>query len=158
VTLAGALVMRLARRDDLPKIVALYADDILGAARETPPTAAGELAPSYWAAFAAIDGDANNQLVVAELDGEVVGSCQLTFIWQLSHGGARVMQIEGVRVSATRRGAGLGARMLTWAIERARQSGCRVVQLTSNMRRTDARRFYERLGFVASHVGMKLSL
>ncbi len=153
-----ALVLRRARREDLAAIVALYADDFMGATRETPPTPAGELAPPYLTAFAHIEGDADNELIVAELEGQVVGSCQLTFIWQLSHGGARVMQIEAVRIDARRRGLGLGARMLEWAIERARVGGCRVVQLTSNAKRVDARRFYERLGFVASHVGMKLTL
>lgn len=153
-----ALVMRAARREDLAAIVALYADDILGAARETLPAPGAEPAASYVTAFAAIDGDANNRLVVAELDGVVVGSCQLTFIWQLSHGGARVMQLEAVRVVAARRGQRLGQRMLKWAIDCARQEGCHSVQLTSNVRRTDARRFYERLGFFASHVGMKLEL
>jgi GNAT superfamily N-acetyltransferase len=150
--------MRAARREDLAAIVVLYADDILGAARETLPAPGGELPAAYVTAFAAIDGDANNRLIVAELDGVVVGSCQLTLIWQLSHGGARVMQVEAVRVAAARRGQRLGEHMLNWAIDCARREGCRVVQLTSNARRTDARRFYERLGFVASHVGMKLAL
>jgi GNAT superfamily N-acetyltransferase len=155
---AAALVMRRARREDLAAIVALYADDFMGATRETPPSATGELAPHYVTAFAHLEGDENNQLIVAELDGQIVGSCQLTFIWQLSHGGARVMQIEAVRIDARLRGQRLGARMLEWAIERARVGGCRVVQLTSNTKRVEARRFYERLGFVASHVGMKLQL
>jgi GNAT superfamily N-acetyltransferase len=137
-TEAGSpLQMRYARREDLAAIVALYADDILGAARETlpaPGVADGALAPGYLAAFAAIDGDANNRLVVAELDGELVGSCQLTFIWQLSHGGSRVMQLEAVRVASARRGQRLGERMLRWAIDCAKQEGCRVVQLASNTR------------------------
>ncbi|HWE29770.1 MAG TPA: GNAT family N-acetyltransferase [Polyangia bacterium] len=155
---ADALVMRRARRADLARIVALYADDIMGAARETLASAGGALAPGYLTAFAHIDGDANNELIVAELDGEVVGSCQLTFIWHLSHGGSRVMQIEAVRIDAARRGRKLGARMIEWAIGRARAAECRVVQLTSNVKRVDARRFYERLGFVASHAGFKLTL
>lgn len=145
--------LRRARRQDVAAIVALYADDALGAARETP----AEL-DSYYAAFDAIVGDANQELVVAELDGEVVGTFQITFIRQLSHRGGKVAQIESVRVAPTRRGRGLGGEMMRWAIERARVAGCIRVQLTSNRERADAHRFYERLGFRRSHEGFKLYL
>jgi GNAT superfamily N-acetyltransferase len=152
---AGALVFRRARREDVPALVALYADDMLGAAREAT---SGPLPPSYFEAFAAIDGDANQELVVVERDGALVGTCQLTWLWHLSHGGSRVLQVEAVRIARALRGGGLGAQLMQWVIARGRAAGCRHVQLTSDQRRVDAHRFYERLGFVASHVGMKYKL
>jgi GNAT superfamily N-acetyltransferase len=146
---------RRARAGNLPAIVALLADDGLGAAREDaslPP------APSYRDAFAAIDADPNQLLAVAEEAGVVVGTLQLSFIPGLSHKGAWRGQIEGVRVASSRRGTGLGQRMLEWAVETCRARGCRMVQLTTDKSRTDAHRFYARLGFVASHEGFKLKL
>jgi GNAT superfamily N-acetyltransferase len=145
--------LRRARRQDLPAIVALYADDKLGAARETP---AG--LDAYYVAFDEIVGDPNQELIVGELDGAVVGTFQLTFIRQLSHGGGKIAQIEAVRIAAPLRGRGLGGEMMRWAIERARAAGCVRVQLTSNKERTDAHRFYEELGFRRSHEGFKLYL
>ncbi|HEY1588009.1 MAG TPA: GNAT family N-acetyltransferase [Polyangia bacterium] len=149
----GAMNIRRARRDDVPAIVALYADDMLGAARETP-----HALDVYYAAFDALDGDRNHELVVGELDGRIVATLQLTFIQHLSHRGGKVAQVEAVRVAASLRGGGLGAALMRWAVERARAAGCVRMQLTSNKERTDAHRFYERLGFSRSHEGFKLYL
>lgn len=149
------LRIRLAQDADLPAIVALLADDVLGAAREDPRL---PLAPGYRAAFAAIAADPNQMLVVAEADGAVVGTLQITFIPGLSYRGAWVGQIEGVRVAAARRGQGLGRQLIRWAIATCRARGCRLVQLSTNMARHDAHRFYEALGFRRSHYGYKLDL
>jgi GNAT superfamily N-acetyltransferase len=145
------LAIRRAHRDDVPALVALYADDFLGATREDPTHLDG-----YYVAFDAIARDANSELMVAEEGGRIVGTFQLTFITHLSHGGSRVAEIEAVRVAVDRRGRGLGAALMRWAVDRARAAGCTRLQLTSNKQRRDAHRFYERLGFVASHEGMKL--
>ena len=145
-------VFRPAIATDLPAIVALLADDVLGAARERP----GD--PAYDAAFAAIAADANQLLAVADLRGRIVGCLQVSFIPGVSHRGAWRGQIESVRIGADQRGSGLGRRMMDWAIEQCRARGCRMVQLTTDKSRTDARRFYESLGFVASHEGMKRAL
>jgi GNAT superfamily N-acetyltransferase len=150
---APDLELRRARRTDVPALVALYADDMLGAARETPAAL-----DRYYAAFDVISADANSELMIAEHDGAVAGTYQLTFITHLSHRGTRVCVIEAVRVAARLRGQGIGARMMRAAIARAREVGCARVQLTSNKQRHDAHRFYQRLGFVASHEGMKLDL
>jgi ribosomal protein S18 acetylase RimI-like enzyme len=146
------MMFRRATADDVPAIVALLADDRLGAAREAP----GD--PAYAAAFAAIDADPNQLLAVAEAEGRVVGCLQLTFTPGLSHRGAWRGQVESVRVAADQRGTGLGRRLLDWAIEECRARGCRMVQLTTDKSRADAQRFYESLGFTASHEGMKLAL
>jgi len=130
----------------------MLADDHLGAQREQP----GD--PAYLDAFEALDSDPHQLLVVADEDGEPVGTAQLTFIAGLSRRGATRAQIEAVRVRSDRRGSGLGQELIRWAIETARERGCVVVQLTSDNSRTGAHRFYERLGFRATHVGMKLSL
>ncbi|HEX3783283.1 MAG TPA: GNAT family N-acetyltransferase [Pseudonocardiaceae bacterium] len=147
-----ALTVRRARRADLDEIVAMLADDELGAKREAP----GD--PRYLAAFDALDADPNQFLAVAELDGEVVGTLQLSYLAGLSRIGATRAQIEAVRVRADQRGSGLGKMLFEWAIEQARQRGAVLVQLTTDASRADAHRFYERLGFVPSHVGMKLAL
>ncbi|KRC87347.1 GNAT family acetyltransferase [Terrabacter sp. Root85] len=147
------LEIRPATRDDVPAIVAMLADDPLGAAREDlgdPQT--------YDAAYDRVVADPGQHLVVAERDGSVVGTLQLTVIPGLSRRGATRSVIEGVRVSRDERGTGLGTELVTWAVEESRRLGCTLVQLTSDASRTDARRFYERLGFVASHVGFKLAL
>ncbi|MDQ3658017.1 MAG: GNAT family N-acetyltransferase [Chloroflexota bacterium] len=147
------LVFREATEGDIPAIVAMLADDALGAARETP----GDLLP-YLAAFAAVDRNPNQVLVVADDHGEAVGCAQITFIAGLSHRGMWRADIEAVRVRSGQRGTGLGTRLIEWCIEAARRRGCGMVQLTSNTSRTDAHRFYERLGFTASHTGFKLRL
>lgn len=141
--------IRRARRDDVPAIVALYADDMLGAARETP-----DALDVYYAAFDRLDGE----LFVGELDGRVIATLHLTLIQQLSARAARVAQIEAVRVERGLRGRGLGEALVRDAIDRARAAGCARVQLTSHEDRTDAHRFYERLGFRRSHAGFKLPL
>ncbi|TRW45227.1 GNAT family N-acetyltransferase [Georgenia yuyongxinii] len=146
------MLLRRATATDVPAVVQLLADDQLGAARD-----GGDLAP-YLRSFAAIDADPAQLLVVAEVDGAVVGTLQLTTIPGLARRGALRAQIEAVRVGATRRGQGLGRMMVGWAIEEARRRGCALVQLTTDKRRTDAQRFYGRMGFVASHEGMKLFL
>ncbi len=141
-----------ARREDVPAVVALLTDDVLGRDREAP-----DLGP-YLAAFDAVDADPAHLLAVVR-DGDVVaGTMQLTFVPGLSRGGALRLQIEAVRVASTHRGTGLGTAMIGWAVEHGRERGAALVQLTTDKQRTDARRFYERLGFVASHEGMKLAL
>jgi len=147
---------RRATRDDLPAIVAMLADDPLGAQREAN---ASPLPRCYHDAFDAIDRDPNIELMVVQAGNRgVVGVLQLSFIPNISHRGGWRALIEGVRVAAAIRSGGVGRKMLLWAIERARQRGCLMVQLTSDKSRTDAIRFYERLGFVASHEGLKLHL
>ncbi|MET8503771.1 GNAT family N-acetyltransferase [Streptomyces sp. NPDC004787] len=147
------LEIRSARRDDLPAIVAMLADDPLGAQRESPD----DLTP-YTAAFDRLAGDPHQHLVVAEREGRVVGTLQLTIIPGLSRRGTTRSIVEGVRIHAEERGGGLGGRLIEWAIEESRRQDCGLVQLTSDVTRTDAHRFYERLGFEPSHVGFKLSL
>ena len=146
------MLIRRARLTDVEHIVAMLADDPLGATREKP----GD--PGYATAFAEIDGDPRQYLAVAELDGEVVGTLQLTFIPGLSRAGSTRALIESVRVRADQRGNGLGRQMIEWCVAEARRRGCVLVQLTTDASRVDAHRFYERLGFVPSHVGMKLAL
>lgn len=152
---AHAVIFRKAERTDLPAIVAMLADDPLGAQREqfTDP-----LPASYLQAFDAINTDSNNLLVVAEAGGSVAGTMQLTFLPGLSHQGSWRCQIEGVRVHKEHRSRGLGRSMISWAIEQARERNCRFVQLTSDRSRADALRFYRSLGFSDSHAGMKLRL
>jgi GNAT superfamily N-acetyltransferase len=147
------LTLRRAAAGDVPAIVALLADDPIGASRETPDDR-----EPYAASFRAIDADPNQMLVVVERSDRVVATMQLTFIPGLSRRGTWRAQIEGVRVASTERGAGYGEQLMRWAIEQARQRGCALVQLTSDARRAEAHRFYERLGFVASHTGFKLAL
>ncbi|MES9606154.1 MULTISPECIES: GNAT family N-acetyltransferase [Actinomadura] len=149
------MTFREATLDDLPEIVRLLADDPLGSTRETPGE---EIPEAYFRAFAAIEKDPNNSLVVAEVAGAVAGTLQLTFIPGLTYTGSERAQIEGVRVAAEQRGAGLGQLMITWAIDRARARGCRVVQLTTDRQRPDAIRFYQKIGFRPSHMGMKYHL
>ncbi len=149
------IVFRDAEVADLPAIVALLADDDRGATRER---ATDPLPPHYAAAFDAIRRQEGNTVLVAEQDGAVVGCLQLTFIPNLSHLGMMRAQIEGVRVSRAMRGQRIGERLLAEAATRARAAGCGVMQLTTNVARKDAQRFYQRLGFEASHVGMKLTL
>lgn len=158
----GTFRLRHATRADLPDILELLADDQLGATRED----SSEMAP-YERAFEAIDGDPAHLLVVGELletgepgepAGAVVATFQLSFIPGLSRRGAWRSQLEAVRVSARLRGLGIGAAMVQWAAEESRRRGCALMQLTTDKSRKDAHRFYERLGFAASHEGMKLTL
>ena len=147
--------IRPARRAEVPAIVRLLADDPLGARREQP----GEpLAQAYWAAFDAMVAQGGNELIVAVRDGEVLGCVQLTIIPGLSRAGMTRGQLEGVRVHSAARGQGIGEALVRAAVARARAAGCQLVQLTSDRTREDALRFYERLGFTASHVGFKLAL
>jgi GNAT superfamily N-acetyltransferase len=151
-----SMIFRAAVRADLPAILALLADDVLGKARDV-----AIVDDAYEQAFAAIDADPRNLLVVAEDDGDVgdvVGCLQVTYIPGLGRHGAERALVEAVRVRSDRRGHGLGGKLMTWVVDRARQRGCALVQLTSNKSRLDAHRFYARLGFVASHEGMKLTL
>jgi GNAT superfamily N-acetyltransferase len=149
------LSFRQAARGDLAPIVALLADDALGARRERNED---PLPDAYHGAFDAIDGDPNNELIVAEHEGDLVGVLQLTFIPYLTYQGGRRALIEGVRVAEPFRGRGIGRRFFEWAIERARDRGCHMLQLTTDKSRGEALRFYESLGFLASHEGMKLHL
>jgi GNAT superfamily N-acetyltransferase len=149
------VIVRDAEERDVPAIVALYADDHLGAHREH---AGDPLPDEYWRAFTAISEDPRHRLVVAEEGGRIVATLQLSFLPHLVRGGGERAQIEAVRVAAAHRGTGLGRQLLGWAVEQARERGCVLVQLTTDASRPDARRFYESLGFSASHVGMKLSL
>ncbi|WP_436501446.1 GNAT family N-acetyltransferase [Actinokineospora sp. HUAS TT18] len=146
------MMIRTATAEDVPAIVALLMDDPLGAKRENP----GD--PRYATAFAAIAADPNQVLAVADADGEVVGTLQVTFTPGLSRVGATRATVEGVRVRSDQRGNGLGQQLMEWAIKEATTRGAAMVQLTSDVSRTDAHRFYERLGFVTTHVGMKLNL
>ena len=149
------VILRLAVQDDLDAIIRMLADDPLGAKRESYAT---PLPESYQRAFEAIDSDPNNELIVAEISGRVAGVLQLTFIPYLTYRGRWRALIEGVRVDGSVRSGGVGRKMVEHAIDRARQRGCHMVQLTSDKSRPDAIRFYESLGFVASHEGMKLHL
>jgi GNAT superfamily N-acetyltransferase len=146
-------MVRRATAEDVPAIVGLLADDELGASRETP----GDLEP-YRAAFKALDADPNQHMVVADREGRVVGCLQLTVIPGLSRRGSTRAIIEGVRIASSERGSGLGTTMIQWTIDEGRRLGVDLLQLTSDRARTDAHRFYERLGFEATHLGFKLQL
>jgi GNAT superfamily N-acetyltransferase len=146
---------RIARRGDVPAILGLLADDDI--ARSRGPVSE-EADAAVWRAFEEIDADPNNELIVGEEAGEVVATCQLTFTPGLSRGGATRMTIEAVRVRQDRRGGGRGKKLIAYAVDRARDRGCRVVQLTTDKRRSQAQRFYASLGFTASHEGLKLPL
>ncbi|MER7975684.1 GNAT family N-acetyltransferase [Streptomyces sp. NPDC095817] len=147
------LEIRAAVADDVHAIVAMLADDPLGAQRESPD----DLTP-YLDALKRLSADPNQHLVVAVRESRVVGTLQLTVIPGLSRKGATRSIIEAVRIHADERGSGLGTQLIEWAIDESRRQGCQLVQLTSDASRTHAHRFYERLGFEASHVGFKLAL
>lgn len=153
------LRFRQATRDDVSRIVAMLADDTLGARREPLKD---PLPAAYERAFASITGDPNHELMVAESvvesEHEIMGTLQLSFLPYLTYGGGWRAQIEAVRVSSASRGSGVGAKLVEWAIERARERGCHLVQLTTDKQRPDAIRFYEQQGFRSSHEGMKLHL
>ena len=146
---------RRAQASDLPDIVAMLADDPLGAGRED---ASLPLARGYVDAFNAIDADPNQLLAVAVDGAEVIGTLQITFLAGLSHKGAWRGQIEAVRIASHRRSGGIGRQMIEWAIGKCRARGCSLVQLTTVRSRADAHRFYEDLGFTGSHLGYKKTL
>jgi ribosomal protein S18 acetylase RimI-like enzyme len=150
-----ALTFRRAARVDLEAIVDMLVDDKIGATRED---GSRPLNARYIAGFEAVERDPNQFLAVVEEDGKVIGSLQITFIPSVSRLGMWRGQIEGVRIATSRRGEGLGHQMLTWAIGVCRERGCELVQLTMDKTRTDSRRFYESLGFKASHDGFKMDL
>jgi len=149
------LKFRQATREDLPEIVRMLADDFLGATRERYEN---PLPDSYIKAFEEIAADKNNELVVAEMNGKIVGTLQITFTPSISFQGGKRATIESVRVDAKYRGQGIGKQLMQWAIERAKAENCFAMQLTTNADRKDAHRFYEDLGFTGSHLGMKLYL
>ncbi|MBE1575518.1 GNAT family N-acetyltransferase [Amycolatopsis roodepoortensis] len=145
------MIIREARREDVAAIVGMLADDQIGSTRDS----ADDLTP-YLKAFEQIDADPAQLLIVADDGGEAVGTLQLSIIPGLARKGALRGQIEAVRVRASHRGSGLGGELMRWAIDESRRRGCALVQLTSDVKREDAHRFYERLGFEATHTGFKL--
>ena len=154
MTLQG-VAFRRARREDLPAIVCMLADDDLGSQRELYQD---PLPESYYSAFEQIENDPNHELIVAERDGEVIGTLHLMFLPSISFQGGLRAQVESVRVDKRFQSQGVGSAMMKWTIKRANERGAHVVQLTTHKTRVDAHRFYERLGFEGSHLGMKLSL
>lgn len=149
------MAIRRAHRQDLSDLVRLLEDDVLGSAREQQ---VGPVEDSYWRAFDAIDRDDRQLLIVAEHEGKIVGTLQLSFIPYLTFQGGERAQIEAVRVDPGLRRMGIGRQMIEWGIEQARRRGCHMVQLTTDKQRSEARRFYEALGFEPTHEGMKLHL
>jgi len=149
------LNFRQAKCEDLAEIVRMLSDDFLGTTRERYEN---PLLESYIKAFEEIDADKNNELIVALNDDEIVGTLQITFTPSISFQGGKRATVESVRVDEKYRGQGIGKELMRWAIERARKENCVAMQLTTNAERQDAHRFYESLGFRASHTGMKLYL
>ena len=147
--------IREATHDDIPAVVHLLLEDELGRQREAVETAVPQ---SYYDAFAEIEQESNNAVFVAERDGQLIGTFQLIYLPSLSFKGGKRAQIESVRVAEALRGQGIGRVLMAWAIDQARQNGCVMVQLTTNKSRQQARRFYQQLGFSATHEGMKLML
>ncbi len=147
-----AIEIRKARLTDVPSILLLLAEDAIGTNESTPDD------PNYARAFEAIDADPNQLLWVGEKDGQVIATLQLTFIQYLMHRGRPTALVEAVRVSNAHRNQAYGAQLMKAAIDEAKRRGCSRVQLTTNKKRLAAHRFYERLGFLASHEGMKLQL
>ncbi|PJN91118.1 GNAT family N-acetyltransferase [Bacillus sp. mrc49] len=149
------VTFRNAETTDLSEIVKMLADDVLGQERERYEN---PLPESYIDAFQSIDSDQNNELIVACLDGRIVGVQQITFTPYLTHQGGWRATIEGVRTVASERGKGIGSQLIQYAIERAKARECSIIQLTTDKKREDSLRFYERLGFTATHEGLKLKL
>jgi GNAT superfamily N-acetyltransferase len=149
------LTFRPAVKEDLATIVQMLADDTLGAEREKP---GADVAENYTKAFDLVAADPNQELTIAELNKEIVATFQLTFIPYLTYQGGLRAQVEAVRTSARHRGKGIGTRVFDYIINRAREKGCHLIQLTTDKKRPDAIRFYESMGFAASHEGMKLHL
>ncbi len=152
---APDLMIRVATKGDVPAIVRMLADDHLGSTRES---STDPLPASYYDAFAAIEADPHNTIIVASLDDVVVGALQLTFTPSLSYRGGWRATVESVRTTAVLRGQGIGAALMQHAIGLARERGCVLMQLSTHQSRTDAQRFYQRLGFRGEHLGMKLRL
>ena len=148
-------IIRLAGEGDVIDIVRMLADDPLGATRENYQNPLGE---EYLRAFSSIESDPNNELLVATIEDELVGVLQLTFIPYLTYQGGWRALIEGVRVAAEYRSQGIGRQLFEWAISRAKDRNCCMVQLTTDRSRPEALDFYEKLGFVSSHFGLKLKL
>jgi len=148
---AESVSIRPARREDVAAIVAMLADDHLGSARERVED---PLPASYYEAFARVERDQNLQLVVAESEGRVVGCLQLAILPGLSSQGGLRGLLEDVRVASDCRSRGIGEKLVQWAVTEAKARGCNLVELLTHQTRTDAQRFYKRLGFTASHVGM----
>ena len=149
------LLFRLATRADLPSIVRMLADDELG----SPRAQYGDPLPeSYYSAFEQISSDPNHELIVAEQHGEVIGTLHLMFLPSVSFQGGLRAQVESVRVEKRFQSQGIGSEMMKWTMEHARLHGAQVIQLTTHKTRVDAHRFYERLGFKGTHLGMKLNL
>lgn len=148
------MALREARREDIRRVVEMLADDEIARSRED---LTGDMA-SYNAAFDAIAADPNNTLYVWDENGAVMGCLQLTFLPGISYQGSWIAQVEGVRVDGSLRGTGIGEKMMETVIAKARERGCKQLQLTTNKQRSAAQRFYKRLGFVGSHEGMKLVL
>ena len=149
------IIFRAAMHADVPSIVRLLADDELGSVREKYEKPIPE---SYYSAYELIDKDSNHELVVAELNGRVIGTLHLMFLPSLSFQGGLRAQVESVRVDTHHQNQGIGSQMMKWAMERAKNRKAHIVQLTTHKSRADAHRFYERLGFKGTHLGMKLSL
>jgi len=149
------LIFREARQSDLPELVKMLANDQLGKTREDISM---PIHASYIEILNIITADPNNELIVVESDDKIIGMLQITFIPYLTHKGSWRCLIEGVRVHQDYRGKGLGSQFFEWVIDRAKQKGCKIVQLTSNKQRPDAIRFYNRLGFEPTHEGFKLNL
>lgn len=153
MALTDEVVVRVARRQDVPALVALLADDSLGKDRES----AADLA-AYLEAWDEMALDPNAEMLVLDVEGLVIGTATLTYARHLARMGMRRCTVESVRIAAAYRGQGLGRVLMDACVDMARARGCGVIQLTSDKRRTDAHRFYQRLGFEASHEGMKLYL
>ncbi len=147
------MIFRKAKKQDLSEIIKMLASYILGSKREdyTYP-----LPDEYLTAFENISNDSNQHLMVVEDNGEVIGTFQLSYIQYLTYRGGIRAQIEAVRIREDKRGLGLGEKMFNWAIARAKEDGAHLIQLTTDKKRPEALRFYEKLGFKASHEGMKL--
>ena len=149
------ILFRPARREDIPSVIRMLADDDLGSQRERYED---PLPEPYYVAFEQIGNDPNHELIVAERNGEVIGTLHLMFLPSVSYQGGLRAQVESVRVDKRFQSQGIGSEMMRWVVERAKQRGAHMVQLTTHKTRVDAHRFYERLGFEGSHLGMKLSL
>ena len=148
------MIFRKAKRNDIPKIIEMIVDDDLGKTRDQFQI---PLSDNYYKAFENIDTDQNQELIVVEdADSEIIGTLQLTFIQYLTYGGGMRAQIEAVRICKDKRGLGIGKTLFKWAIERAKSRNVHLLQLTSNKKRSKAIKFYEDLGFEATHEGMKM--